>query len=290
MRSKKSKILRIIIISAAALLTSAGALVVFMKRRAIMRRFFIYILTAVIFCAVSTAAYAVEQETEPDDDITETETEPEPDIIIEITEGEAIEIDITDYITEPTREQTPLTPPGNMTLVDDITGEHSEDKQFITVTTKSGNYFYIIIDRAGDRENVHFLNQIDERDLLTLLEDEKAAPPATTATPTASPPAQTEPSEDTHETQPRKTNTTGLLIMLAVIAAVGGGAYYLFKARKPKQSGKKGAAAISELDNFDFEPDEDDLFGGNTNEPESENTTEEDIPDFTAKNESEGEE
>ena len=43
-------------------------------------------------------------------------------------------------------EGQPLTPEGNATLVDDFYG----DKQLITVTTKAGNYFYILIDRANE--------------------------------------------------------------------------------------------------------------------------------------------
>ena len=53
-------------------------------------------------------------------------------------------------------ETPPLTPKGNATLVDDFGG----NKQLITVTTKGGNYFYILIDRAAEGEQtVHFLNQ-----------------------------------------------------------------------------------------------------------------------------------
>lgn len=77
---------------------------------------------------------------------------------------------------EPQKEE-PLTPDGNATLVDDFGG----NKQLITVTTKNGNYFYILIDRDDEGEDtVHFLNQVDEADLLALMEDgsTEAAPPA----------------------------------------------------------------------------------------------------------------
>lgn len=79
---------------------------------------------------------------------------------------------------------TSLTPSGNMTLVDDILQDESyyvqdekvvKDKQFITVESKNGNYFYIIIDRSGDSENVYFLNLVDEADLLALMEDGESA-------------------------------------------------------------------------------------------------------------------
>ena len=77
----------------------------------------------------------------------------------------------SNVIVEETEPAPALTPEGNAALVDDFGG----NKQLITVTTKAGNYFYILIDRANeDKETaVHFLNQVDDADLAALMEDGK---------------------------------------------------------------------------------------------------------------------
>ena len=69
-------------------------------------------------------------------------------------------------------ETQPLTPDGNLEIVDDIV---QEDKQFITVKSRSGAEFYIVIDRSRDSDNVYFLNKVDDVDLFALLEEDSAA-------------------------------------------------------------------------------------------------------------------
>ena len=186
--------------------------------------------------------------------------------------------DVTDdsgVIYEEPEKEEPLTPDGNATLVDDFGG----NKQLITVTTKAGNYFYILIDRDDEGENtVHFLNQVDDADLFALLEDGESA---TTQTPavctctekceagkvnTACPVCATnmtacsgtapEPeAEEPTERPETKSNTGGLVLFLVVALLGGGGAFYYFKFMKPKQS-VKGSTDLEDFDFEDYDEDE----------------------------------
>lgn len=166
-----------------------------------------------------------------------------------------------------------FTPSGNMTLIDDylqIEAEATEDtpqqeKQFITLQSKNGNVFYLVIDRNGSEENVYFLNLVDEADLLALMEDAEdgttAAAPACSCTDKCAVGAihtdceicrtnmsecagkesgvvldTTEPdaTEPTDKEEP-KSNNFGTIIILVVLGAVIAGGYFYFKIYKPKR-------------------------------------------------------
>lgn len=186
------------------------------------------------------------------------------------------EIPLIPEVTEtPKSDPVPLTPDGNLTLVDDVAGENAEDKQFVTLVSKNGNYFYLVIDRAGDKENVYFLNLVDEADLLALIEGETTKQPQVsqvcnctdlcedgkvdqncplckndltkcigkTTTPTPAP----EPKEE------KDGGTGGTLILLLIVGMIVGGAFYYFKVLKNKPNTKGNTA----LEEYDFEDDED---------------------------------
>ncbi len=71
-------------------------------------------------------------------------------------EGEVIPTEPTGEVVS-TPDPKPLTPEGNLSLVDDIDGEASEDKQFITVVSKTGNYIlYYHRPGRGRREHGAF--------------------------------------------------------------------------------------------------------------------------------------
>lgn len=179
-----------------------------------------------------------------------------------------------------------LTPDGNLTLIDDIGPKKGEGQQFITLESKNGNTFYLIIDRDDKgTENVHFLNLVDEADLFALIEDEENGGGTIVQTCTCTdkcqpgdvntlcPVCRTNMSEctgkeaettpaptDTPDTEPdetepeQKNNSSAILLIVLLLAGGGGAAYYFLKVKK-SQPKTKGPV---DLDDYDYGEDEED--------------------------------
>lgn len=187
-----------------------------------------------------------------------------------------------------------LTPDGNLSLIDDVQQVESyasdeaelKDKQFITIQSKNGNYFYIVIDRSSDTENVYFLNLVDEADLMALMEDadgdsalvctcmdkcaagdvdtncpvckinmsECAGKEAAATMPEPDSTADTD--ADLAADSEKSGNNSGLLLIVLMLALAGGGAVYWFKFRKKKPD-TKGPA---DLDDYDYGEDDDEEY------------------------------
>ena len=188
--------------------------------------------------------------------------------------------------TEDGKPPFAFTPDGNMTLIDDflqieVPGDEETEqveKQFITVQSKNGNTFYIVIDRNGETENVYFLNLVDEADLMALMESEEGetAVPTCSCTdkcvvgaintnceicrtnmsectgkePVVEPEQPTEPVEEPDE----KKSANFLPLIIVMIAGAGGFAVYWVKFRKPKTK----TTGNSDLDDYDFGQDDED--------------------------------
>ena len=204
--------------------------------------------------------------------------------------------DDSGVVVEEPQEAEPLTPEGNATLVDDFGG----NKQLITVTTKAGNYFYILIDRDDEGENtVHFLNQVDDADLSALLEDgeteetpavctctEKceagavnASCPVCSADRSKCTAKEAEP-EETESPQEEETGggNRNMLLIVLVLAGLGGAAAYYFKVIKPKKDAAKGTDNLDEYDFDEYEDEEteeeqpEETDSGETEESEADET------------------
>lgn len=150
----------------------------------------------------------------------------------------------------------PLTPEGNLTLVDDYHTTYSDGsgQQFITLVSKSGAYFYLVIDRAADGDQtVHFMNLVDEADLLALMEEDQAE--TYNAEKEAALQAELEKQQAEEEakkaaeeaakaeSEEKDFDLTGLaskfLGVVALIGLAAGGGFYFFIQKKKKEQAAK---------------------------------------------------
>ena len=215
-------------------------------------------------------------------------------------EGEAAPVEqpvlpevVEDIVTVTDETSGALTPEGNLTLVDDYHTNYSDGsgQQFITLVSKSGATFYLVIDRnAKGQQTVHFMNLVDEADLLALMEEDAAD--AYTAEKEAAVQAELErkqAEEDAKkaaeeaaasgEEQPKENKVTkiasGFLGVVVLIALAAGGIFYAFAKQKQKKQAEKEALdpdANYTEDKGDFEiptdvPDEDETPDEQDTEP-----------------------
>jgi hypothetical protein len=166
---------------------------------------------------------------------------------------------------ESDEDTKPLTPEGNLTLVDDVGSATQEGKQFITVVTKSGNYFYLIIDRDKEGEQtVHFLNLVDEADLLELLDEEEAAQ-YTAVGKEVEPDPEPEPEEEAEQPEAEEKSPVNILpTMVLLLAFAGVGGFFGFQKWQAKKKEKEQAKPDPDADYVDeedygyAEPEDDD--------------------------------
>ena len=164
--------------------------------------------------------------------------------------------DEEDVVTVTDEETGALTPEGNLTLVDDYHTDYSDGsgQQFITLVSKSGSTFYLVIDRnAKGQQTVHFMNLVDEADLLTLMEEEDAD--AYTAEKEAAEQDKLKSEEEAKKAaeeaaasgteQPKENKVTkiasGFLGVVVLTALAAGGGFYAFAKRKRKKQAEKEA-------------------------------------------------
>ena len=163
----------------------------------------------------------------------------------------------------------------------DLLYDENTNKQFITVQTKGGNTFYLVIDydkpvdEEGEQYETYFLGMVDEADLLAAFEETGGELPACACTEKCAagavntdcpvcatnmtectgvepePEPEPEPTEDPAQEPEDGGGSLGLLAMVLAAVVTCGGAGWYFKIYRPKQ---EQAAAQAEEDYGD-EPD-----------------------------------
>lgn len=209
------------------------------KHRRLSKKTAAAVLAAAILIGTSTTAFAyVDPGTEQTVQEQTTETalvdsgqEAVPDE--GASEGDAV-------LEETDETGTAFSTPGNAQVQDDITEDST--KEFLTITTKNNNTFYLVIDRSASTENVYMLSQIDESDLQEFLDSgatisEETSVPSVileeNETSSVTPANEEEPAVEEEQENASEGNLAGILAIL-LLAGAGVGAYYYFKIRKKK--------------------------------------------------------
>ena len=149
--------------------------------------------------------------------------------------------------SEPT-EGKPFSMGGNMKTVD-LLYSKATNKQFITVQTRKGETYYLVIDydkpldKDGEQYETYFLNLVDDRDLFGVVSKDEQPTPEPTATPTPKPTAEPKP-----ETEKTTDSTAMMALVLLVVLIAGGAAAFVVLGKK-----RDAQPRYTELDDDDDE-------------------------------------
>ena len=226
-------------------------------------------LTMIFGSSMNAYAYVDESagaETEATTEVIAVEEE----LTVETTEAESEETD------EETEESAgAFSESGNLSLLDDVGADEAKNLEYMTVQTKSGAVFYLVIDKSADTENVYFLNQVDEFDLMSIMDDTQKQeyesslqdePQEVPDIPVEEEPTVDEPVEEEPKAD-LQTNNLALFGLIGVIGALVIGGYAFMK----KKAKKDGADLEEDLEFYDDEEYE------NEDEQEPEFAEEEDV-------------
>ncbi|MFR7413890.1 MAG: CD1107 family mobile element protein [Anaerobutyricum hallii] len=211
----------------------------------------VLLLSASMILATGTTAFAY-----VDENAEATQTE-----AAKIEKAEKEETVIEENTTE---EEAPFSVPGNGQVQDDIT--NSKNKEFLTITTKNNNTFYLVIDRSATVDNVYMLSQIDENDLKEFLEEDQTTSSVVDVTPNIviDENTNTDQNNQTETEVPEKEESSsnlGALIAIFAAAVLGVGGYGYMKFIKPKKDeddgDEEGIEMIGESDELEDEESED---------------------------------
>ena len=238
------------------------------------------LLLALVLCfsTLATTAFAYAEDQDPEAETTTQETTPPEE-----------EEELPPVETQPVVAETGsgFTDEGNL-ITRDLLFDKNTNKQFITVQTRNGEVFYIIIDydkptdEDGDHYETYFLNLVDEADIKALLEEagvtetcdcgEKCVTGVVNTAcdicrknmteclgiekvPETEPVDPTEPSEPVEDPADGPTSTAILAVVL-IVALAGGAVFFFVKKKKPDPKTKGN----TDLNDYDYGMDDDEEY------------------------------